>query len=205
MGILASWFSKEDLLLAEAEFNKDMVSSVYGHFSSEDARAYRAIVRTIRNGAIAELGVYMGRSATTIAPICKENECRLYCVDSWNEVPGHKEWRQGSYDEPMVEFNKNIAAIGCQDIVEAIRMNTNAAAELVKQRGLLFDLVFIDASHEYADVKKDIAMWSPLVKPGGFIMGHDYCDRWESVRQAVDESFDGKAHLISGWVWGIKK
>jgi predicted O-methyltransferase YrrM len=50
------------------------------------------------------------------------------------------------------------------------------------------DLVFIDGSHEYEDVRHDIIQWSKKVKQGGIIAGHDYGhERWPGVTQAVDE------------------
>jgi hypothetical protein len=37
------------------------------------------------------------------------------------------------------------------------------------------DFVYIDADHCYESAKKDIAVWSEKVRPGGVICGHDYC------------------------------
>jgi hypothetical protein len=54
------------------------------------------------------------------------------------------------------------------------------------------DCVFIDAEHTYEGVKRDIAIWLPKVRPGGWIGGHDYDNlpRFPGVRRAVDEAFD---------------
>jgi hypothetical protein len=61
-----------------------------------------------------------------------------------------------------------------------------------KFRDESLDFVFIDASHEYEDVKKDIEAWLPKVKPGGILAGHDYHgdenDWFPGVKQAVNES-----------------
>ncbi|GAQ91169.1 hypothetical protein KFL_007380040 [Klebsormidium nitens] len=58
-----------------------------------------------------------------------------------------------------------------------------------------FDLVYLDGSHTYEDVKKDLAAALTRVKPGGFICGHDYGANPKKcpfpytfgVRRAVDE------------------
>jgi len=52
------------------------------------------------------------------------------------------------------------------------------------------DFVWIDADHEYRQVKRDIDNYLPIVKDGGIIGGHDYhCSRALGVAQAVDEAF----------------
>lgn len=52
------------------------------------------------------------------------------------------------------------------------------------------DLVFIDASHAYVDVAKDIDAWARKVREGGYLAGHDYCAELPGVQQAVTERFD---------------
>ena len=36
------------------------------------------------------------------------------------------------------------------------------------------DFVYIDANHAYEHVKRDIELWYPKVRRGGYLMGHDY-------------------------------
>ncbi len=50
-----------------------------------------------------------------------------------------------------------------------------------------FDFIYIDASHEYEDVKRDIEISLPKVKRGGLIGGHDYQPEWPGVKKAVDD------------------
>ncbi len=62
-----------------------------------------------------------------------------------------------------------------------------------------FDVVYIDAEHDYESCAKDIRLWLPKIKIGGNLAGHDF---WmEGVRQAVaelDEPF--KVYADSSWV-----
>lgn len=65
------------------------------------------------------------------------------------------------------------------------------------------DFVFIDAGHSYHAAKADIAAWRPKVKPGGFLMGHDYHPKFPGVIRAVDESYPYAAKLPF-WVWAVR-
>ena len=53
-----------------------------------------------------------------------------------------------------------------------------------------FDVVYIDGSHDYEDVKQDIELFLPKISKNGIISGHDYTPEiWGGVIQAVDEKF----------------
>lgn len=71
------------------------------------------------------------------------------------------------------------------------------------------DLVFIDAEHDYQNVKFDLGAWAPLIQPGGLLIGHDY--NQEGVKKAVDEFVAGRDlnltagklgphHAVTFWV-----
>ena len=73
-----------------------------------------------------------------------------------------------------------------QNLAEAARASTDRLHYVVgntqcqgtvdivtKMLGGPIDLLFIDADHMYAGVKKDFDLWSPHVRPGGFVVFHD--------------------------------
>ena len=51
-----------------------------------------------------------------------------------------------------------------------------------------FDLVFVDADHEEPSVRRDIEAWSPLLRKGGVLAGHDYARIWPGVVAAAHGS-----------------
>jgi hypothetical protein len=57
-------------------------------------------------------------------------------------------------------------------------------------------MVFIDASHDYENVKADIESWRPLVR--GMLCGHDAGH--PPVEQATHEAFPNVRHEGSMWV-----
>lgn len=62
-----------------------------------------------------------------------------------------------------------------------------------------FDFIFIDAIHEYEPVKHDITKALEMLKPGGYLAGHDYVSGWPGVVQAVEELLPDKSVQESIW------
>jgi predicted O-methyltransferase YrrM len=62
------------------------------------------------------------------------------------------------------------------------------------------DFVWIDAGHEYEEVKADIEAWMPKLKRGGVMGGDDY--PFDGVSKAVKELLP--KHEVgseTGWKW----
>jgi predicted O-methyltransferase YrrM len=99
------------------------------------------------------------------------------------------------------QFMLNIAPV--KHIVTPIQMESIAASKLYVNEQL--DFVFIDASHEYANVIEDIKHWLPKVKKGGVLAGHDYNNpSYAGVKKAVDEALIGRTIDVNGMCWIVK-
>jgi predicted O-methyltransferase YrrM len=92
------------------------------------------------------------------------------------ELANDKDWLYAN-------FLKNIQPAA--SFIRPIRQSSVEAAALYADNSL--DFVFIDAAHDYENVKADIAAWYPKVKVGGTIAGHDYGWPGSSVHDAVNE------------------
>lgn len=89
------------------------------------------------------------------------------------------------------------------DRARLVRMTTHEASKEFPDEWL--DFVFIDADHSEDAVLDDIRCWKPKVKPGGWLGGHDYNDKFRGVVRAVDQSFGKKKVLhYKGSIWGVK-
>ena len=69
------------------------------------------------------------------------------------------------------------------------------------------DLLFVDGSHQYEQVKRDLENYWLKVKTGGILLGHDYDAFYSGVIRAADEVF-GKERLTilqSSWIFMVKK
>jgi predicted O-methyltransferase YrrM len=52
------------------------------------------------------------------------------------------------------------------------------------------DFVFIDGLHDYRSIARDLDAWTPKVRKGGVLAGHDFTLEFPGVIQAVTERFD---------------
>lgn len=80
---------------------------------------------------------------------------------------------------------------------------TREAAPRIPDASL--DFVFIDAAHSYAAVVEDIQRWTPKIRPGGWIGGHDYHEAYPGVKQAVNEAFGEAVTLDEAAVWWVRR
>jgi len=88
--------------------------------------------------------------------------------------------------------------------IKIIKKSSLNASKLFKNESI--DIIFIDADHSYEGVKKDISLWLPKVKVGGFLTGHDYGLGFYGVINAVNEKL-GVDNISINYdsVWIYKK
>ena len=125
-------------------------------------------------GDLLEVGSYKGLSASALGQAGK-----LTCVDTFDGgegiVPG---FGRAEFDQAMrtMDLHPRVLVGPSADIL----------GNLVVW-GERFRLVFVDASHEYANVKIDLALSWTLLSPGGFLVADDYVG-FPDVTAACDES-----------------
>lgn len=154
------------------------------------------LIHGFRNGA--ELGVSQGRF--TMFLCAAMHDMKMFCADMWTEQPNNpsEQYIGWKHDENYEKF-KAIAENYFPGRISINRMDSVEAATLVEDESL--DFVFIDADHSYEGCKRDIEAWSPKVRKGGMISGHDYHQvKWPGVVQAVNEAFD-KKFIANDMVW----
>lgn len=117
---------------------------------------------------IAEIGVFTGHLTREILSKCP-TVTNYYGID---HVKFSKAWKTMTK-----KYSKKINFIHAKSIDAVQDFEDNQ-----------LDLVFIDGSHRYDDVKQDIEIWLPKVRPGGFLTGHDIDQ--DDVKRAVDETLE---------------
>jgi predicted O-methyltransferase YrrM len=149
-----------------------VLADVPGWLGDEEALALFELARGCTGrGAIVELGSWRGRSTICLALGSKEGAgVPVVAVDR-------------HMDKTFVDFQENIRQAGVADLVRPIRATSDEAfAEFDEP----IELIFIDASHKYEDVRRDFDQWVPLVVEGGTVAMHD--TTWEGSKLVSEEA-----------------
>lgn len=142
-------------------------------------------------GGIVEIGSWKGRSTKELL----DSGHPVTAVDHWkgSPDPGDDTHSMARREDVFEQFKANV---GHYENLNILKMSSTEAARHVPDAGA--DMVFIDASHNYADIKADIAAWRP--KAHRLICGHDYAPGWPGVVRAVDEAFPAGVKTV-GSIW----
>lgn len=122
-------------------------------------------------GIVAEVGVLQGGFASQIRNIVAPD--MLHLIDPW----GHDDrtYRDAKISK-LHEAYETVKTIFYDDIatgkVVLHRSFSTQAAYTFPDH--YFDWVYIDARHDFANVRDDLQAFKDKVKPDGFILGHDF-------------------------------
>jgi Methyltransferase domain len=155
---------------------------------------------------ILEVGSWKGRSTRALAD---NTQGTVYAVDLWDWRPAG--WMDpATYTKAMLQKRTDdyIFRIFCNNLsphidtgkVWPIRNTSLAAAQ---DLDLEFDLIFIDAAHDYESVVQDIGAWRKKLSADGMLCGHDYSQHWPDVVKAVDELVPDRKLAPETAIWYV--
>lgn len=166
-----------------------------------------------------EVGCKEGRTTAHILKSVPDS--RVIAIDPWitqeaNGDPTRETYKDWDFSKIEREFWENVGE--GKDRCTMMRGTSRQAEFWYSQGGRKwdgtdilmapagFDIIFIDALHDYESVKQDIALWWPHVRVGGMLCGHDFNHRWPGCERAVAEAFN-LMHIgvASDSVWFILK
>jgi len=138
-----------------------------------------------RTQEIVEVGSYTGGSAAWMTTACRAH---ITCIDAWADL----DWNGASMvgEDVLAKFLKVVDWTA----VTALRGRSVDVAQMwLKPIGLLF----IDANHDYGEVRADYEAWHRHIVPGGWIVFHDY--PW--TPEDVSFRSEGPGRVVDEIVW----
>lgn len=130
-----------------------------------------------KGGVGAEIGVCKGNNAIQLYHIIKPS--KLYLCDIWKEkdLNNNSEWFKIEDSNLWYGDHQKLVESYFREEIEVGKVKTCCQLGgdfLYSLEDNLLDWIYLDATHSYEAVDIEIELSLLKVKPGGFIMGHDY-------------------------------
>jgi len=166
-----------------------MKDQFYEMRSSEQKEGLEQMIEWINNisptseMSIIEIGSYIGESTLMFADNFKE----VISVDPYVNDYDQNDLAcsYAPFDKVYHQFLNNTLSI---PNIKSIRDTSQNAFSILKEQQ--WDAVYIDGSHTLEGVHYDMTHYKTLIKPGGFVCGHDY--GWGNIRHNLGLIFDDK-------------
>jgi hypothetical protein len=135
---------------------------------------------------IVELGSWLGTSTRWF---CENSNANIFCVDHWLGSNEHQNRRSLKQKLPILYETFIVNCWEYKNRIIPIRMNTIAGMHYISDNNISPDIIFIDASHEYDDVLKDLNTAHTLF-PNATLTGDDFSwkNRSQNKRFTVREA-----------------
>lgn len=170
---------------------------------------FEALISECNPKTIIEVGTWKGASACNMARLAPE--AHIWCVDTWlggidhmlSDLPQDDLSRRNGYPQIYFQFLSNVMMLGFEKRITPVIQTSHGAAKIFAHFGQKADLIYIDASHEFEDVRKDIGYFFPLTNK--IIFGDDY--QFTAVKDAVHSCFGNSKDLnvIDNNFWVYRK
>ena len=167
---------------------------IEGWLTPKEGRCLQELVGKAPGKIIVEIGAWKGRSTAYLLETCQEHDKVLFTVDHFRGSIEHQ--IPGQLLDTYPEFKANIAKIPHDPArLHVMKMDSLVAANRFEDRSI--GLIFIDGSHEYVDIKADLAAWLPKVV--GIVAVHDSNDT--NVQKAINELNITRINQIDSLAW----
>ena len=139
-----------------------------------------------------EIGLGKGMTVEYLLNNISDPEFKMYGVDPFTTYPELRKNNAASarFISTMHRNEGLVAGVVGDDKRFTLikKMSDDAALDFEHES---IDIVFIDGNHSYDYVLRDMENWTPLVRKGGVVAGHDYTtdptSRYYSVQEAVNK------------------
>lgn len=190
-----------------APSEKEMVTAaerIGGLITTPEALALYRLCQRLQTGSrVLEIGSYLGTSTTAIGKAIVGRNIELYCLDCWHDYQAQGFFEHTLPGGPKSDsdifstFQKNTCFLGEQ--LRILKGSTNQFKHFLPAQ--FFDLIFIDAAHDYKSVLNDLIISMRALTPGGLLIGHDYHSDGHGVINAVNQIlYESKSITVKGLI-----
>ncbi|HRJ30863.1 MAG TPA: class I SAM-dependent methyltransferase [Cyclobacteriaceae bacterium] len=169
------WRDRWDRDLHDFEKVYPLIKPIPGFLKSpqQERWFFKTARKAPENAVIVEIGSFQGRSTVSFGLGCLGSTKHIYAIDLFegdNDMYGSGEFQD--------RFIQHVRSCGVEAHVTPIKQHSLQVAATWNKP---IDVLFIDGSHEYQDVKADFESFYPHVKKGGIIAFHDIKGKWDGV------------------------
>lgn len=143
----------------------------------------RELSRLADGKVVLEIGAYAGRSTICLAQ-------KAVCVGTIDTFDGRGTAQPGP---TLPLFQRNLRRYG---VADKVRVYEGESQQMLAILPPVYDLVFIDGSHDRDSVLADARAAARLLKPDGLLVFHDYGGNDQGVTDAVDELIAGGGQFL---------
>lgn len=178
---------------------------------------WHEVVGRLKGGILIEVGNYLGKGLCALGEVVKKSGKPFHvigvdwCVGSGTENGHnlHAEALSNGGGSLAGQLHRNVMECGLADIITLMVGSSEQVATLFPEKSLA--MVFIDASHDYDSVVKDIKTWLPKVQSGGFLCGDDVGipgevnPVWPDIKRALNDTLVGwKYRPHDAWMYEVR-
>lgn len=189
---------------------------------NSDHSFFGELINQTKPNYILEIGSWLGKSAINMGKYIKEHKLntKIVCVDTWlgsleftgSGFPGERDKLvKNGIPRAYDYFLANIKKHGLEDIVIPFPQTSSNALKFFMIHNIFFDLIYVDGSNYFDDIKNDIDLSWNVLNNEGVIFGDDYKNyHWPHIAMAVNE-FTADNDLLNDFkvyydcYWAIKK
>ena len=186
-----------------------IISCVPGYGKLKQFAFFNCMISKYKPKKVLLIGVYKGRDSSFILDASRNYGVDIsftgvdkfsddFCAD-WPQEDQSKTWEDAGFGPaPSIEeARKNLSNVGFPN-VHLIKSHDE---EFLAQDDQKYDLIYIDTSHDYETVRRQLHQVRRLSHENTIISGDDYSDHgtWGVKRAVIDGT---KEHgLFLNWVW----
>lgn len=185
--------------------------------NNENNTLYSIISELSDNSVVVEIGSHLGGSACIMASV--NPTININCIEMghednismWERQKSYinNNWhinfmRQSTYDSYMYIKDIDDCFFNDSTGIDALKYVTKKYSNIQVHQGHSpkdfldwsqpIDLCFEDAIHKNPEVNLNLKFWEPHIKPGGYLVGHDYND------VCPDIIYEFNKFISAGWI-----